>query len=300
MKILLLGKDGQVGWELQRALVPLGTLVAAGRHEANLENLDELSRYIRFHHPDIIVNAAAYTAVGKAESEPDKAQLINAEVVKVLAEEGRRLGAWLVHFSTDYVFDGDKSSPYAEDDATGPLSIYGKTKLAGEQAIRDACDWYLIFRTSWVYASRGGNFAKIMLRLAKEREQLRVVADQYGAPTSAELIADVTALAICRLAQTAETISLAGTYHLIASGETSWHGYAQYVLSLAQARGISLRTVPAVVEAISTAEYPTPAVRPRNSRLSAAKLTETFGFYLPDWRYHVQRLVDELVVRDTP
>jgi len=296
MKILLLGKDGQVGWELQRSLAPLGELVSMGRREANLEDLDGLRDSVRRHRPDVIVNAAAHTAVDKAESEPEKAHRINAEAVGALAEEASQLNAWLLHYSTDYVFDGEKTAPYSENDPTTPLSVYGSTKLEGEQLIRKHHAKHLIFRTSWVYAARGGNFAKTMLRLAGEREELKVIADQHGAPTSAELIADVTALTLYRLRQEAGA-ALAGTYHLVADGETTWHGYAQYVLELAEARGIVLKAHSAHVQPISTEAYPLPAARPKNSRLDTSKLANTFNLHLPDWRYHVQRLMDELVTQ---
>jgi dTDP-4-dehydrorhamnose reductase len=298
MKILLLGKNGQVGWELQRALAPLGELIALGRQEADLEDHESLRRIVRDTQPGAIVNAGAYTAVDKAESEPDKARRINAEAPGVLAEEARRLNAWLVHYSTDYVFDGRKSSPYDENDEAGPLSVYGRTKLEGEQAIGHAGPAHLIFRTSWVYAARGGNFAKTMLRLAKERDQLKVVADQHGAPTSAELIADVTALALYRALQAGDAAqSLSGTYHLAAAGETSWHGYAQHVIAAARARGVALKAAPEAVLPIGTEAYPTPAARPKNSRLNTAKLSGAFGLQLPDWRYHVQRLMDEIAAQ---
>ncbi|PWB60047.1 MAG: dTDP-4-dehydrorhamnose reductase [Nitrosomonadales bacterium] len=296
MKILLLGKDGQVGWELQRSLAPLGEVIAMGRQEANLEDLDSLRASIRRHRPDIIVNAAAHTAVDKAESEPEKAHRINAEAMGVMAEEASQLNAWLVHYSTDYVFDGEETAPYSEDDQTNPLSVYGRTKLEGEQLIRKRHARHLIFRTSWVYAARGGNFAKTMLRLAKERDELKVIADQHGAPTSAEFIADVTALVLYRIRQEAG-VALAGTYHLVASGETTWHGYAQYVLELAEAKGDILKTSPANVQPIPTEAYPLPAARPKNSRLNTCKLANTFNLHIPDWRYHVQRLMDELVMQ---
>jgi dTDP-4-dehydrorhamnose reductase len=253
---------------------------------------------VRQTQPDVIVNAAAYTAVDKAESESAKARRINAEAVGALGEEADRLDAWLVHYSTDYVFDGAKSSPYEEEDPTHPLSVYGETKLEGEQLIRQCHGKHLIFRTSWVYAARGGNFAKTMLRLAKERSELKVVADQHGAPTSAELIADVTALVLYRIDQLAGSRpALAGTYHLVASGDTTWHGYAQHVLELAQANGAMLNAGPVAVRPIATEAYPVPAARPKNSRLNTTKLTSTFNLHLPDWRYHVQRLVDELAVQ---
>jgi dTDP-4-dehydrorhamnose reductase len=295
MKILLLGKDGQVGWELQRALAPLGELFAFDQQDADFEDFDCLRQLVRQNRPNIIVNAAAYTAVDKAESDAAKVQRINAHAVGILGEEAAKLDAWLVHYSTDYVFDGSKSSPYEEGDATHPMSVYGQTKLEGEQLLRKHCPKHLIFRTSWVYAARGGNFAKTMLRLAKERDELKVIADQHGAPTSAELIADVTALALYRVGQDAGAASrLAGIYHLVAGGSTTWHGYAQYVLELAQAAGIALKAGPQATHPIPTEAYPLPAARPKNSRLNTAKLVNAFNVHLPDWRYHVWRLIDEL------
>jgi len=297
MKILLLGKDGQVGWELQRTLAPLGELLAFGHSEADLEDLDGLRRLIEHHRPNVIVNAAAYTAVDKAESEPDRARAINALAAGALARFAEASGAWLIHYSTDYVFDGDKSAPYLEDDTTGPLSAYGSTKLEGEQLIRQSAALHLVFRTSWVYAARGGNFAKTMLRLAREKDTLSVVADQHGAPTSAALIADVTALALYRIAQATDAGRLAGTYHLTAGGSTTWCDYAKYVLELARAAGASLKAGPDDVNPIPTTAYPAPARRPKNSRLDTTKLSNTFGLHLPEWQYHVRRLVDDLAAQ---
>ncbi|MDU4249511.1 dTDP-4-dehydrorhamnose reductase [Pseudomonas sp.] len=294
-KILLLGANGQVGWELQRALAPLGQLLVCDRHSADLNDLDGLSALIRREKPETIVNAGAYTAVDKAESDIGVARRVNAEAVAVLANAARELDAWLVHYSTDYVFDGSGSTFFDEEALTGPLGVYGQTKLEGERAIRESGCQHLIFRTSWVYASRGANFAKTMLRLAKERDELRVIADQIGAPTSAELIADVTALALHRLAYDADLRRRAsGTYHLVASGETSWHRYAQFVISEAIALGNSeLRATPERVLPIATHEYPLPAKRPANSRLANSKLQETFDIVLPAWEYHVQRMIKE-------
>lgn len=295
MKILLLGKDGQVGWQLQRALAPLGELIACGRDEADLGQPESLRRLVRQIEPDVIVNAAAYTAVDKAESDAAAARQINAAAVGVLAEEAARQQAWLVHYSTDYVFNGEKAAPYVEQDPPGPLSAYGQTKLEGERLVAQAACKHLIFRTSWVYAARGGNFAKTMLRLAREKDELKVIADQVGAPTAAELIADITALALYRVSRDANAgASLAGIYHLAAAGQTSWHGYAQYVLELAQARGIELKVKAGAVQAIPTSAYPTPAVRPKNSRLDTEKLKRAFNLELPDWRYHVRRLIAEI------
>lgn len=297
MKILLFGKEGQVGWELQRSLSTVGDLVASEQHELDFENPDDVRGWVRRHEPDIIVNAAAYTAVDHAEAEPEKAYRINAEAVGVLAEEAKRLNAWLVHYSTDYVFDGEKNGPYEEDDLPNPLSVYGRTKLDGEERIRKCHAKHMIFRTSWVFGARGKNFAKTMLRLAKERETLSVIADQYGAPTSASLIADVTALALHRAMQNWSHTDLAGTYHLVARGETSWYGYAQYVVTVARERGIILKTVPEAICPIQTEAYPLPAKRPRNSRLNVSKLTSVFGVHLPDWHNHVRRLIEELALQ---
>lgn len=295
MKLLLFGQDGQVGWALQRALAPLGELVALGPESADFEDVTVLRRVVREVRPDAIINAAAYTAVDRAETEPERAHRINAEAVDVLAEEAQRLDAWLIHYSTDYVFDGTKPEPYVEDDPPGPLSVYGKTKWEGEQAIRERRGRHLIFRTSWVYAAQGSNFPKTMLKLAKTREELQVISDQRGAPTSAELIADVTALALYRIRLApGVSHSIAGTYHLVASGETTWHEYARYVIERALARGAELKTRADRIAPIPTEAYPLPAARPKNSRLDTRKLRETLNIRLPHWRDQVGRLVDEL------
>jgi len=296
MKILLLGKDGQLGWELQRALAPLGELVALGRAGGeglcgDLSRPQTLAESVRALAPDLIVNAGAHTAVDRAESESALAHTINAEAVAALAAEAAKSGAWLLHYSTDYVFDGSGTRAWREDDPTGPLSVYGRSKLAGEAAIRASGCRHLIFRTSWVYAARGGNFAKTMLRLAAERERLTVIADQVGAPTGAELIADVSAHAI-RAALAAPT--LAGTYHLAAGGETSWHGYASFVIEEARRLGLALKV--AEIAPIPTTEYPTPARRPLNSRLDTTRLRTAFGLVLPDWRLGVARMLRETLV----
>ena len=298
MKILLFGKGGQVGWELQRSLAVLGEVIALDFDSVglcgNFSDLAGLAATIRQVAPDVIVNAAAHTAVDKAESEPDLARTLNALAPGVLADEAQKLGAWLVHYSTDYVFDGSGNTPWRETDATGPLSVYGQTKLEGEQAVA-RCTRHLIFRTSWVFAARGGNFAKTMLRLAREREQLSVIADQFGAPTGAELLADVTAHALRSVLSEPESSRLAGLYHLVAAGETSWHGFACHVLERAQARGQTLKAGPANVLAIGTADYPTPAKRPFNSRLDTTRLRTAFGLHLPDWRIGVDRMLDEIL-----
>jgi dTDP-4-dehydrorhamnose reductase len=277
-RILLLGCNGQVGWELQRALAPLGELTAL--------DVDD------FAGPDVVVNAAAHTAVDRAESEPDLARTINAIAPGALAREVAALGAWLVHYSTDYVFDGSGDTPRGEDAPTGPLSVYGRTKLDGEEAIRGSGCRHLILRTSWVYAARGGNFAKTMLELAAERETLKVIDDQIGAPTGAELLADVTAHALRRLQAEPQ---LAGTYHCTAAGETSWHGYARFVLAQAQAAGRTLKVAPEAVQAIPTSAFPTPAQRPLNSRLDTTRLQRAFGLHMPPWQHGVQRMLAEVL-----
>lgn len=295
MKILLLGKSGQVGWELQRSLAVLGEVVALDRHGngelvGDLGHLAGLARTVQAVRPNVIVNAAAYTAVDKAESEPDVAHLINARAPGVLAREAADVGAWLVHYSTDYVFDGSGDAPWTEDSPPRPLSVYGATKLAGEEAIRASGCQHLILRTSWVYAARGNNFAKTMLRLAKERDELRVVADQVGAPTGAELLADSTAHAI-RTAVAPQHLS--GTYHIAAAGETSWWEYARFVIEAARAAGAPIRVSADAVLPISTTAYPTPATRPLNSRLATSKFTQTFGLRLPPWCEGVTRMNTE-------
>ena len=295
MKILLLGKGGQVGWELQRSLAPLGELIALEFDSADycgdFTNLNGLAETVRQVKPDVIVNAAAHTAVDKAESEPELVRTINTIAPGVLADEAEKLGAWLIHYSTDYVFDGSGTTPWKETDATGPLGVYGQTKLEGEQAVA-RCTRHLIFRTCWVYAARGANFAKTMLRLAKERDELKVIADQFGAPTGAELLADVTAQAI---RTTQDKPELAGLYHLVAGGETSWYDYAQFVIAFAKQSGETIRVTPDAIKPIPTTDYPTPAKRPLNSRLDTTKLKTTFDLQLPDWRDGVRRVLTEIL-----
>jgi len=297
MKILLLGKDGQVGWELQRSLAPLGELVALGRHGADglcgdLGHLEGLAQTVRQLRPDVIVNAAAHTAVDKAESEPELARTLNALAPDVLAQEAKALGALLVHYSTDYVFDGSGAVPRLETDAVAPLSVYGRTKLEGEQRIQASCCRHLIFRTSWVYAARGGNFAKTMLRLAQEREALSVIDDQWGAPTGADLIADVTAHAIRQVVRCPQD---AGLYHLVAQGETTWNAYARYVLAQAQQVQPALAIQAREVRPVPSSAFPTPAQRPHNSRLDTNKLQATFGLQLPSWQLGVMRMLHEIL-----
>ena len=296
MNILLFGKGGQVGWELQRSLSVLGTVTAldfdSTEHCGDFSNPSGVAETVRTLRPDIIVNAAAHTAVDKAESEADFARTLNATTPGAIAQEAAKLGAWLVHYSTDYVFDGSGSRPWVEEDAPAPLSVYGRTKLEGEQLIAQAGALHLILRTSWVYGARGGNFAKTMLRLAQERERLTVIDDQWGAPTGADLLADVTSHAIRHLAQRPED---AGLYHCVAAGETNWNLYAKEVLALAvKARpAINLKAIE--VAPVPTSAFPTPAVRPHNSRLDTSRLQTTFGLTLPHWREGVSRMLAEIL-----
>ena len=295
MKILLLGKNGQVGWELQRSLSVLGEVVALDRHSTpcgDLSQPERLAQTVRELRPDVIVNAAAHTAVDKAESEVDLARTLNAAAPAALAQAAAETGAWLVHYSTDYVFNGSGNTPWQEGDATGPLGVYGQTKLEGEQAISASGCKHLIFRTSWVYAARGGNFAKTMLRLAQERERLTVINDQHGAPTGADLIADVTAHAI-RSAQ--HKPELAGLYHLVADGETTWHGYASHAIALARELRPDLGWKVNDIAPVETSAFPTPAKRPQNSRLNTQKLQQAFGLNLPHWQLGVDRLLAEIL-----
>ena len=295
MKILLFGCNGQVGWELQRSLSVLGELVAldfdSTDHHADFGRPEGLSQTVREVRPDLIVNAAAHTAVDKAEAEPDLAHTINAEAPGVLAREAAAINAWLVHYSTDYVFDGSGDRPWREDDATGPLSVYGRTKLEGEQRVRASGCHHLIFRTSWVYSARGGNFARTMLKLAAEREQLSVVADQVGAPTGADLLADVAAHALREALKTPE---LSGTYHAVAAGETSWHGYAQVVIEWARAHGLTVRVAADRITPVPSTAYPTAARRPLNSRLDTRGLQHSFALTMPHWRPGVLRMLTEV------
>ena len=297
MNILVLGSNGQVGWELQRALTPLGAVVACGHRAGAAEQADlaapaTLAALVERVQPGLIVNAAAYTAVDKAESEPGLAHAINAASPAALAHCAALLDVPLVHYSTDYVFDGSGDQARRERDATGPLNVYGRTKLAGEDAIRASGCRHLILRTSWVYAARGGNFARTMLRLAAERDSLNVIDDQIGAPTGAELLADVTAHAARRLLLDA---GVSGTYHCAAAGFTSWHGYARHVIEQARAHGHVLKVPAAGVRPIPTSAYPTPAQRPLNSRLDTTVLQQTFGLHLPPWQHGVDRMLAEVL-----
>lgn len=300
MKILLLGRNGQLGWQLQRSLAPLGQVIAlASQAQQNpnqwcgdLTNLDGLRQTVRELAPDLVVNAAAYTAVDKAQTDTEQAYAVNALGPSLLAEETLRLGAWLAHFSTDYVFDGSGEQPWRESDTCAPLSVYGASKRQGELEVARN-PRHLILRTSWVYAARGSNFAKTMLRLGAEREELRVIADQIGAPTGAELLADVSALA---LRQAMAQPTLAGLYHCAAAGQTSWHGYAQFVLQEARAMGLQVQVAPERVVPISSADYPVAAPRPLNSRLDCTRIADTFSIHLPFWQIGVRRILQEIAL----
>jgi dTDP-4-dehydrorhamnose reductase len=299
MTILLLGKDGQVGWQLQRSLAPHGPVVACDRTQCDLSDPDRIRSVVRDVRPSVIVNATAYTAVDKAESEPELAHRINAEAPGILAEEAAALGALLVHYSTDYVFDGTKATPYVETDPTGPQSVYGRTKLAGEEAIRAVDGRSVIFRTSWVFGARGGNFVKTILRLAREKDSLNVVADQVGSPTPAALIATVTGVALAMLRHgEPEKMAKNEIYHLAAARPVSWCEFARTIVGLAgQVPGFDLRLKPEAIHAITTAEYPTPARRPANSCLDCTRLETDFGLQMPDWQPYLERMLQLLALK---
>jgi dTDP-4-dehydrorhamnose reductase len=296
MKILLFGKGGQVGWELQRSLAPLGELVALDFDSqelcGNFTDLEGLAATVAAVRPDVLVNAAAHTAVDKAESEPELAHTLNALAPGVLAQAAKALGSLMVHYSTDYVFDGSGRQRWKESDMPAPLNVYGRTKLEGERLVARHCPNHLIFRTSWVYAARGANFAKTMLRLAGERDKLTVIDDQFGAPTGAELLADVTAHAVRAVRRNAP---LAGLYHLTAGGETSWHGYARFVIEQAARIGVALKAGADAVQPVPTSAFPTPAERPRNSRLDTSRLEAAFDLRLPAWQQGVSRMLTEIL-----
>lgn len=296
MNILLLGCNGQVGWELQRSLAVLGDVVALGRDSAplcgDLAQPEALAQTVRSLRPDVIVNAAAHTAVDRAESEPELARLLNATAPGVLAREAKALNALLVHYSTDYVFDGTGDAPRDETAPVAPLSVYGRSKLEGEQLIQASGCRHLIFRTSWVYAARGGNFAKTMLRMAQERERLTVINDQFGAPTGADLLADVTAHAIRHVAQHPEHL---GLYHCVAGGETTWHAYAEFVIAMARQLRPDLPLQVQQIDPVPTSAFPTPAKRPHNSRLDTHKLQQQLQLKLPHWQQGVQRMLQEIL-----
>ena len=298
MKLLLLGSNGQVGWELQRSMVMLGELKICDRNTVDLLDLDGLRKLIRDYKPDVIVNAAAYTDVDKAESDEENAFQVNSKAVDLLAQEAKILDAWLVHYSTDYVFDGEKITPYTEKDKTNPISVYGKTKLQGEEAIKKSKCKYLIFRTSWLYGIHGNNFFKTIIKLAKERDELRIVSNQIGAPTSAELVADVTSLCLYRIAQNSlSSKEISGIYHLTATGKASWYDFAKYAITEANKFGSVFLTNPENIIAIKASEYVLPAKRPANSLLDTQKLCKTFNLQLPAWQIHVDRVIKELYLR---
>jgi dTDP-4-dehydrorhamnose reductase len=296
MRLLITGKNGQVGFELARSLGVLGEVIALDRSQCDLENEAQLRSTIRDLKPDVVVNAAAYTAVDRAESEHDKAGAINGRAPGIIGEEAALLGALVAHYSTDYVFDGSGISPFREDDVPNPLSIYGSSKLAGERALAASGADHLIFRTSWVVGVHGNNFAKTMLRLAADRNELKVVADQTGAPTSARLIADVTAHAVRDVLRNRAEAAL-GVYHLAAGGETNWHAYAVHVIDAARKAGVPIRVAAESIKPISTAEYPTPAARPSNSRLDTSKLRSTFGLNVPSWQQEIDTILEQIIVK---
>jgi dTDP-4-dehydrorhamnose reductase len=294
MKILLTGATGQVGWELARTLMPLGDVIAVDRSQADLTDLKALRATIQLHKPDVIVNPAAYTAVDKAETEQELAFLVNAEAPGVLAEEAKKMGALLVHYSTDYVFDGSKNTPYVENDATNPINVYGASKLAGERAIQSVAGDYLILRTSWVYASRGNNFLKTILRLAAEREELKIVADQIGSPTWARLIAETTAHIVKQAMIKRQSNNFdSDVYHLTSSGDTSWHGFAQKIVDIVREQG-KMELKNRAIHPIPTTDYPLPAKRPTNSRLSTERLEQQLGLTLPSWDNALRLCMQEL------
>jgi dTDP-4-dehydrorhamnose reductase len=293
--MLLIGRNGQVGFELQRALAPLGEVVAVDFPECDLSSPDSIGRTIESARPGVIINAAAYTAVDKAESEPGLARAINAEAPGIIGAAAKQIGARVVHYSTDYVYDGTKATAYCEDDPAGPLCVYGATKRDGDVALAASGAAHFIFRTSWVFGAHGGNFVKTVLRLGTERDKLNIVADQFGAPTSAALLADVTAQVLGQLRWRDAGAMPAGIYHLTAGGETSWHGFAQAILAGGVSRGLTFQLAPEAVRAIPTSEYPLPARRPANSRLATGKLQRTFGLVLPHWQTGLDHVLDQIV-----
>lgn len=294
MKILLTGKNGQLGFELQRSLAPLGEVFAVDRQACPLHDEAALQALLERLQPDVIVNAAAYTAVDRAESDAAAAYAVNARVPEILGQHAARSGALVVHYSTDYVFDGSKDGAYSEVDPVNPQSVYGASKLAGEQALQASEARHLILRTSWVFGAHGGNFAKTMLRLAAEKEQLGVVADQCGAPTSAALLADVSAHLLREATGHWRGAFPYGVYHLAAGGVTNWHEYACFVIEAARAAGLPIRVPLAQIRPLTTSEYPTPARRPANSRLDTRKLRQTFGLHLPDWQQGLKHVLQQI------
>jgi dTDP-4-dehydrorhamnose reductase len=289
MKILLIGKNGQVGWELRRTLAPLAEVVAVDYPEINFSDPPALRQFVAATRPNVVVNAAAYTAVDKAETETELCRQVNAVAPGVLAGEAKKLGALMVHYSTDYIFDGTKTSPYVETDAPNPLGAYGRSKLEGDRAVKASGANHLIFRLCWVYGARGQNFMLTMQRLAREREKLRVVDDQFGCPTWSRMIAETTTLALKQVLASADSSVFNGEYHLAASGQTNWHGFASRIIELMPETERKCRAV----EQITTPEYPTPAKRPANSVLDCGKLQKTFGLRLPDWEASLRQVLDK-------
>ena len=295
VRVLLLGANGQIGNELAKNLVHMGSITALARGDADFRQAEELRSVVRKYSPDILVNAAAYTAVDSAESEPELAMAVNADAPGVLAAEAESIGACFVHYSTDYVFDGRSAEPYTEDSPVNPLSVYGRSKLAGELAVASTCSRYLIFRTSWVFGAKGHNFVKRVLQLARDQTSLRIVADQVGAPTSAELVASSTASVLKAMTSAPATDRRWGMYHLTAAGATSWHGLASYIVEVALEKGARLRISPSDICPVSTAEYPVEAPRPANSVLSTDKIQQTFHLNIPNWKIGVNQVLDVLV-----
>lgn len=295
MKILLTGKNGQLGFELQRSLAPLGKVYAVDAQACDLADPGAIRSLVRSVQPDLIVNSAAYTAVDHAESEAELAAAVNTEAPRVLGEEAFRMGAWVIHYSTDYVFDGTGSRAYIETDATNPQSVYGRTKRDGELALQASCPQHLIFRTSWVVGAHGANFAKTMLRLAAERDSLSIIADQYGAPTSAALLADITAQVVGRAQRDGLQGFPFGLYHLAAGGETTWYDYARFVINQAVAVGKIMKVTPSNIYPITTDDYPLPAKRPANSRLDTSLIRNTFDLELPDWQHGVNHVLQQIL-----
>lgn len=294
-RILLLGKSGQLGWALQRTLSIHGEIVAPAKTACDLTSSEQLRSTVRDARPAVVINAAAYTSVDRAESEPDLVRRINAVAPEILAEEADRAGALMVHYSTDYVFDGEKPSAYREEDGVNPLNLYGATKLDGELGVVRVAGAHLIFRTSWVYGLVGNNFPKTILSLARKRDRLRVVADQFGAPTSVDLLADVTSLCVWLwLSDRSRMLPRCGLYHLAPMGETTWHGLTCELLAMARSSAIPLSVAHDAIDPISAADYPTAARRPVNSRLNTDKLARAFGVRMPPWQWHLQRLVQEI------
>jgi dTDP-4-dehydrorhamnose reductase len=295
-RFLITGSNGQVGFELQRSLAPLGEVIALDRQGMNLADPNSIRQAIQTYRPEVIVNAAAYTAVDQAESDRETAHAVNGSAPGIIGEEAKKLGALVIHYSTDYVYDGSKTGPYLETDATHPLGVYGQSKLAGEHALAQSGVDHLIFRTSWVFGSHGANFLKTILRLARERDELKIVADQFGAPTSAGLIAEITAQILGSYrSKSAPDAFPSGTYHLAAGGTTSWHEYACHVVQQAIAAGMTLRATPETIHPIPAAAYPMPAPRPTNSRLDTRLLCRTFDLELPEWQNGVETVLRSLI-----